>query len=136
MGRFLRTMVNGFKSLLLHKLRSSLAMLGILIGVTAVICAVFVPIAFLGGVVGTLYKQFAITITISTLLSALTALTLTPALCALILKPGMHKPRPILAFDRFFEDFFDFPQAARQPRQLKRTSVGSGFNQNWDASFA
>ena len=76
---------------------------GAIVGVTAVICAVFVPIAFLGGVTGTLYKQFAITITISTLLSALTALTLTPALCALILKPGMHKPRPIQWFDRLFE---------------------------------
>ncbi|HET9023957.1 MAG TPA: multidrug efflux RND transporter permease subunit [Burkholderiaceae bacterium] len=76
---------------------------GAIVGVTAVICAVFVPIAFLGGVTGTLYKQFAITITISTLLSAITALTLTPALCALILKQGMHKPKPIQAFDRFFE---------------------------------
>jgi len=76
---------------------------GAIVGVTAVICAVFVPIAFLGGVTGTLYKQFAITITISTLLSALTALTLTPALCALILKPGAHKPKPIQLFDRFFE---------------------------------
>jgi multidrug efflux pump len=76
---------------------------GAIVGVTAVICAVFVPIAFLGGVTGTLYKQFAITITISTLLSAITALTLTPALCALILKPGQHKPKPIQLFDRFFE---------------------------------
>jgi multidrug efflux pump len=74
-----------------------------IIGVTAVICAVFVPIAFLGGVTGTLYKQFAVTITISTLLSAITALTLTPALCALILKAGQHKPKPIQLFDRFFE---------------------------------
>src|SRR5512137_388647 len=76
---------------------------GAIVGVTAVICAVFVPVAFLGGVTGTLYKQFAITITISTLLSAITALTLTPALCALILKPGMAKLKPIQAFDRFFE---------------------------------
>jgi multidrug efflux pump len=76
---------------------------GAIVGVTAVICAVFVPVAFLGGVTGTLYKQFAVTITISTLLSALTALTLTPALCGLILKPGAHKPKPIQAFDRFFD---------------------------------
>lgn len=76
---------------------------GAIVGVTAVICAVFVPIAFLGGVTGTLYKQFAITITFATLLSAITALTLTPALCALILKPGMKKLKPIQAFDRFFE---------------------------------
>jgi hydrophobe/amphiphile efflux-1 (HAE1) family protein len=75
---------------------------GAIVGVTAVICAVFVPIAFLGGVTGTLYQQFAITITFATLLSAITALTLTPALCALILKPGMHKIKPIQAFDRFF----------------------------------
>jgi multidrug efflux pump len=80
---------------------------GAIVGVTAVICAVFVPIAFLGGVTGTLYKQFAITITISTLLSAITALTLTPALCALILKPGMTKLRPIQVFDRFFNRVTD-----------------------------
>ncbi|MFN9973097.1 MAG: efflux RND transporter permease subunit, partial [Phycisphaerae bacterium] len=76
---------------------------GAIVGVTAVICAVFVPISLLGGVVGTLYKQFAITITISTLLSAITALTLTPALCALILKGGVHKPAPIRWFDAGFE---------------------------------
>ena len=76
---------------------------GAIVGVTSVICAVFVPIAFLGGVTGTLYKQFAITITISTLLSAIVALTLTPALCALFLKSGMHKPRAIQAFDRMVE---------------------------------
>jgi multidrug efflux pump len=74
-----------------------------IVGVTAVICAVFVPVAFLGGVTGTLYKQFAVTIAISTVLSAITALTLTPALCALLLKPGAHKPKFIQAFDRFFE---------------------------------
>jgi multidrug efflux pump len=76
---------------------------GAIVGVTAVICAVFVPISLLGGVVGTLYKQFAITITVSTLLSAITALTLTPALCALLLKPGLHKPAPIRWFDAAFE---------------------------------
>ncbi|MBL8350378.1 MAG: multidrug efflux RND transporter permease subunit [Burkholderiaceae bacterium] len=74
-----------------------------IVGVTAVICAVFVPIAFLGGVTGTLYKQFAITITFATLLSAITALTLTPALCALILRPGEKKIAPLRAFDRFFD---------------------------------
>jgi hydrophobe/amphiphile efflux-1 (HAE1) family protein len=76
---------------------------GAIVGVTAVICAVFVPIAFLGGVTGTLYKQFAITITFATLLSAITALTLTPALCALILKPGEKKIRPLQVFDRLFD---------------------------------
>jgi hydrophobe/amphiphile efflux-1 (HAE1) family protein len=75
---------------------------GALMGVTAVICAGFIPISFMRGVVGTLYKQFAVTITISTLLSAITAITLTPALCALILKP-VHKPRWIQKFDAGFE---------------------------------
>ncbi len=75
---------------------------GALIGVTAVICAVFIPISLMPGVVGTLYKQFAVTITISTLLSAITAITLTPALCALILKP-VHKSLLIQKFDAAFE---------------------------------
>ena len=76
---------------------------GAIVGVTAVICAVFVPIAFMPGVTGTLYKQFAVTITISTLLSALVALTLTPALCGLILKAGQQKAKPLQWFDALFE---------------------------------
>ena len=76
---------------------------GAIVGTTAVMCAVFVPIAFLEGVTGTLYKQFAITIAISTALSSIVALTLTPALCGLLLKPGATKPKPIQMFDRFFE---------------------------------
>ncbi len=79
-----------------------------IVGVTAVMCAVFVPVAFLGGVTGTLYKQFAITIAISTVLSAVVALTLTPALCALLLKPGAKKPRLIEAFDRLFDKVTHF----------------------------
>jgi hydrophobe/amphiphile efflux-1 (HAE1) family protein len=76
---------------------------GAIVGVTAVICAVFVPIAFMPGVIGMLYKQFAVTITISTLLSAMVALTLTPALCGLILKSGTRKPKPIQKFDAAFD---------------------------------
>jgi hydrophobe/amphiphile efflux-1 (HAE1) family protein len=77
------------------------------IGVTLVIASVFVPVAFLGGTVGTLYQQFAVTITISVLLSALTALTLTPALCAILLQPhgyGESPGRGLLArFNAWFE---------------------------------
>ena len=51
-----------------------------------VLCAVFVPVAFLGGVTGELFKQFAVTIVIAVVLSGIVALTLTPALCALLLK--------------------------------------------------
>jgi hydrophobe/amphiphile efflux-1 (HAE1) family protein len=78
---------------------------GAVIGVTLVIASVFVPVAFLGGTVGTLYQQFAVTITMSVLLSALTALTLTPALCALLLKPRGHGARRglLARFNSWFE---------------------------------
>ena len=56
------------------------------IGVACVLAAVFVPVSFLGGIMGILYKQFALTIAISVILSAFVALSLTPSLCASILK--------------------------------------------------
>lgn len=59
---------------------------GPIIATTAVLVAIFVPVAFLGGTMGVLYKQFAITITVSVAISALVALTLTPALCGMLLK--------------------------------------------------
>ena len=63
---------------------------GPVIAIVLVLCAVFVPIAFLGGLVGEMYRQFAITIAVSVVISGFVALTLTPALCALILRPE-HK---------------------------------------------
>ncbi|HET8650529.1 MAG TPA: efflux RND transporter permease subunit, partial [Gemmatimonadales bacterium] len=59
---------------------------GALVAIVLVLCAVFLPIAFLGGVTGVMFQQFAITIVIAVVLSGLVALTLTPALCALLLK--------------------------------------------------
>ncbi len=59
---------------------------GPIIATTAVLAAIFIPVAFLGGTMGVLYKQFAITITVSVAISAFVALTLTPALCGSILK--------------------------------------------------
>lgn len=59
---------------------------GPIIATTAVLAAIFVPVAFLGGTMGVLYKQFAITITVSVAISALVALTLTPALCGMLLE--------------------------------------------------
>ncbi len=61
---------------------------GAVIGIVMVLCAVFIPVAFLGGLAGTLYRQFAVTVTIAVVISGVVALTLTPALCALLLKPG------------------------------------------------
>lgn len=57
------------------------------IGIVLVLCAVFIPVAFMGGIAGQLYRQFAITVAISVVLSGVVALTLTPALCALLLHP-------------------------------------------------
>lgn len=65
---------------------------GPVIAIVLVLCAVFVPVGFLGGITGQLYKQFAITIAVSVAISGFVALTLSPALCALVLKPS-HGPR-------------------------------------------
>ncbi len=77
---------------------------GALVAIVLVLCAVFVPVAFMGGFTGQMYKQFAVTIAISVTISGVVALTLTPALCALILKPGHHEPN---AFFRAFNRGFD-----------------------------
>ena len=59
-----------------------------LVAIVLVLCAVFVPVAFISGVTGELFKQFAMTIIIAVVLSGIVALTLTPALCALLLRPS------------------------------------------------
>lgn len=77
---------------------------GPVIAIALVLSSVFLPIAFLGGMTGVMYKQFSVTIAVSVLLSALVALTLTPALCALLLKSEHHKPSaPFRWFNNFFE---------------------------------
>jgi multidrug efflux pump subunit AcrB len=63
------------------------------LAIVLVLCAVFIPVAFLGGIAGVLYRQFAVTVAISVVISGFVALTLTPALCALLLKPGDHESR-------------------------------------------
>jgi hydrophobe/amphiphile efflux-1 (HAE1) family protein len=60
---------------------------GPVIATALVLAAVFIPVAFIGGISGALYRQFSVTVAVSTLLSSFTALSLTPALCALLLKP-------------------------------------------------
>ena len=64
--------------------------IGAIIGITLVLCAVFVPMVFFGGSVGAIYRQFAVTLVLTMLFSALMALTLTPAMCATLLK-HVHK---------------------------------------------
>ncbi|MBQ6758790.1 MAG: multidrug efflux RND transporter permease subunit [Selenomonadaceae bacterium] len=77
---------------------------GPVVAIAFVLAAVFVPVAFLGGMMGVLYRQFALTIAISMGLSAFVALTLTPALCAMILKPKDPNKKQGL-FDKFFNGF-------------------------------
>lgn len=83
---------------------------GPVVAIAFVLSAVFVPTAFTGGTVGELYKQFAITISVSMLLSAVVALSLTPALCALLLKKKGEEEevkgfigKGIAAFNRWYE---------------------------------
>jgi HAE1 family hydrophobic/amphiphilic exporter-1/multidrug efflux pump len=81
---------------------------GAVIGIVLSLSAVFIPVAFLGGLAGQLYRQFAVTVTIAVVLSGFVALTLTPSLAALLLKGAEdHKPtigqRMFRPFNRFFD---------------------------------
>ncbi|SFP68575.1 hydrophobic/amphiphilic exporter-1, HAE1 family/multidrug efflux pump [Nitrosomonas cryotolerans] len=80
---------------------------GPVVAIVLVLAAVFVPAAFLEGITGELYKQFAITIALSVAISGFVALTLSPALCALILKPGHGAPH---GFWKIFNRSFDWIQ--------------------------
>ena len=76
------------------------------VAVALVLSSVFLPIAFLGGMTGVMYKQFSVTIAVSVIISAFVALTLTPSLCALIIKKEAHKKEPWIFF-RWFDKFFE-----------------------------
>lgn len=77
---------------------------GPVIAIVLVLCAVFIPVAFTGGMAGRMYQQFAITIAVSVVISGAVALTFTPALCALLLKPGHGEPN---VFFRKFNGWFE-----------------------------
>lgn len=78
---------------------------GAIVGITAVLTSVFIPMAFFSGAVGNIYRQFSLTLIVSILFSAFLALSLTPALCATMLKPvpkGHHEKKGIFGwFNRF-----------------------------------
>lgn len=80
---------------------------GPIIGTVLVLLAVFVPTAFMGGITGEMYKQFAITIAVSTAFSGLNALTLSPALCSLILKPKEPGKESKFFVYKYFNKIFD-----------------------------
>ncbi len=75
---------------------------GAIIAIELVLCSVFIPVAFLGGIAGRLYQQFAITVVTAVVISGITALTLTPALCALLLKPSHAESRIFRPFNLGF----------------------------------
>ncbi len=85
---------------------------GPVIGEVLVLMAVFIPTAFIGGITGQLYKQFALTIAISTAFSGVNALTLTPALCALFLKRSNPKFVVYKWFNKIFGKFLDIYRAS------------------------
>jgi len=72
---------------------------GAVVAIVLVLCAVFVPVAFLGGIAGALYRQFAVTLTFAVVISGFIALTLTPALCAILMKKGHHESRIFRPFN-------------------------------------
>ena len=78
---------------------------GALVAIVLVLSTVFTPVAFLGGIAGELYRQFAVTIGVSVVLSGFVALTLTPDLCAILLK---HKNKPFKIFQLFNDGFERF----------------------------
>ncbi len=77
---------------------------GAIVAIVCVLVCVFLPVAFLGGIAGVLYRQFAVTVALSVILSGFVALTLTPTLCALLLRPHVPGP-PIGLMARFSEAF-------------------------------
>ena len=101
-----------------------------LIATSLVLCAVFVPVSFLSGISGQLYRQFSVTIAVSVLLSTVVALTLSPVMCSLILKPTDHN-KPKTRFFRAINRWLDFGNSKyltgighiiKNPRR-----VGAGF---------
>ena len=103
---------------------------GPIIAIALVLCAVFVPMAFLDGVTGQFYKQFAVTIAISTVISAINSLTLSPALAARLLRPhGAAPDAPTRLIDRLFGWLFRpfnrfFGDASQRYQQAVSRTLG------------
>ena len=80
---------------------------GAVVAIVLVLMAVFIPVAFLGGIAGKLYQQFAVTVALSVFLSGIVALTLTPALCGVLLRHSDAEPHAFRWFNRNFAKFTD-----------------------------
>jgi len=80
---------------------------GPVVAIALILAAVFIPMGFIPGVTGQLYKQFAVTVAVSTMFSALVALTLTPTLCIMLMKPHEESHAPLARFFRAFNAGFE-----------------------------
>ena len=92
-----------------------------IIAITLVLLSVFVPVAFIPGISGELFRQFAVTVAVSMFLSAINALTLSPALCGVLLRPHHG---PAAGADRL-GDALDRPRARRLWRRRRAAACGS-----------
>ena len=91
------------------------------------LCAVFIPVAFVSGLTGQFYRQFALTIAISTVISAFNSLTLSPALAAVLLKPHGAPPDALTrGMDKLFGWFFARFNRAVPPAARRATAAASG----------
>ena len=103
---------------------------GPIIAIALVLSAVFIPVAFISGLTGQFYRQFALTIAFSTIISAINSLTLSPALAAALLKPrGAAEDRPTRIINRLFGWLFRpfnraFTRSAERYREVARRIVG------------
>ena len=97
----------GYKSTLTASIDAMNEISGAIISITLVMASVFIPVSFMGGVTGTFYREFGVTMAVSIFISALNALTLSPALCAIFLKPhdADGHERKMSAIDRFHASF-------------------------------
>jgi multidrug efflux pump len=100
-----------------------------IVAITSVLAAVFIPSALQGGSVGVIYRQFALTIAVSTATSAFLALSFTPALCASLLKPSHGKPN---AFFRWFNRTFDWTLKT----YTRQTGTAISHAPSWMIGFA
>jgi hydrophobe/amphiphile efflux-1 (HAE1) family protein len=80
---------------------------GPVVAIALVLCSVFVPVSFMGGITGKMYQQFAITLSVSVILSAIVALSLTPALCVMMLRPRKQSKGPVARALGLFNRAFD-----------------------------
>ncbi|MDO8438128.1 MAG: multidrug efflux RND transporter permease subunit [Nitrosomonadaceae bacterium] len=97
---------------------------GAVVAMTLVLVAVFLPVAFLGGIAGELYRQFAVTVAVAGVISGIVALTLTPALCAMLLKSVHGESRFFRPFNRGFERTRKF-YVAMVSLTLRHTIIGA-----------